>query len=317
MVENFSNLEKAILRTLAFFDVFDYPLTLVEVYKWLYQPDQIYQLSDISRSLAGINLKNKISNYNGFYFLSSRQDIVRTRLNRYTIAEKKFKIALKAGWFLRFVASVRMIAVCNNVGYSNGSKDSDIDFFIIVKQGRLWWSRLVITLMTHFLGIRRHGVKIVDRVCLSFYTATDHLDLSDISLKPVDPYLVYWFATLAPIYNRQKTYEHFLKSNSWLNSYLPNLYPVAPSPRRFVADRPYVSFFRSIDGAIANTRLGDMLEKISRFLELKKIKNYFGSSMTQNNTNVIMSLSMLKLHKTDRREKYKDMWQDKLNSLGL
>ena len=317
MIENFSNLEKAILRTLAFFDVFDYPLTLVEIHKWLYQPDQSYQLLDIYRALENGNLKTKVSSYNGFYFLPSRQDIVRTRLNRYTIAEKKFKIALKAAWFLRFVASVRMIAVCNNVGYNNGSKDSDIDFFIIVKQGRLWWSRLAITLMTHFLGIRRHGVKIVDRVCLSFYTATDHLNLSDISLKPIDPYLIYWFATLAPIYNRHKTYEEFLKNNNWLQGYLPNLYPVTPSPRRLVVDKPYVRFFRSFDGFVADTRLGDVLEKISRFLELKKIKNYFGSSLTQSNTNVIMSLSMLKLHKTDRREKYKNMWQDKLNSLGL
>lgn len=317
MSQDFSRLEKAILQTLAFFDVFDYPLTLVEIHKWLYRPDRRYQLSEILQALAGDNLKVKVQSSNGFYFLNNRHSIVRIRLDRYNIAEKKFKIALKATRFLRWIAFVRMIAICNNVGYNNGSKDSDIDFFIIVRQGRLWWSRLVITLVTTFLGIRRHGTKVVDRVCLSFYTATDHLNLSDISLKPIDPYLVYWFATLAPIYNRHKTYEIFLQSNIWLKDYLPNLYETLPSKRRFVEDRPYINALRKVDNAILSTKAGDMMEKISRALELKKIKNYFGSSMTQDNTNVIMSSSMLKLHKIDRRDKYKNMWQDKLNKLGL
>lgn len=313
---NFNNLEKAILKTLAFFDVFDYPLTLIEVHKWLYQPGAFYSLMEVVTVLNSEQLKSKISQKKGFYFLKSRDHIVDIRLSRYQIAEKKFKIALKATRFLRWISFVKMIAVCNNVGYNNGSKDSDIDFFIVVRQGRLWWSRLLITITTTLLGVRRHGYKVVDRVCLSFYTADSHLDLSDISLKPVDPYLIYWFATLAPIYDRG-IYQKFLGANSWLKEYLPNFYNTQLNDRRSVKDKKYIKVWRSIDKFVLKGSFGNLLEKISRTVELQKIKSYFGNSLAQTNTNVIMSETMLKLHKIDRREKYKNMWQEKLTKLEI
>lgn len=316
-MSNLSSLEKSVLKTISYFDVFDHPLTLMEVYKWLYQPDQKYSLHQVSQVLNSEAFKSYISHKYGFYFLLNRDDIVRTRLNRYSIAEKKFRRALKTVKFLRFIAFIKMIAVCNNVGYNNGSKDSDIDFFIIVSKGRLWWARLVITLVTTLLGVRRHGNKIVDRVCLSFYTADNHLNLDDISLKPLDPYLIYWFATLAPIYDRDNTYHKFMSANSWLKEYLPNFYLTNLSLRRSVSDSKLISFLRNIDKAILSTRLGDFLENVSKVVELKKIKVYFGSSPSESNTNVVMTDDMLKLHKTDRREKYKKLWEEKINHLGL
>ena len=68
--EQLNELENAILKTLAFFDIFDYPLTLVEIYKWLYLPDSKnkYQLSDILDVLESGILEMRIERQNGFYF---------------------------------------------------------------------------------------------------------------------------------------------------------------------------------------------------------------------------------------------------------
>lgn len=315
-MKNFSELEKAILKTLAFFDIFDYPLTLVEIYKWLYQPGSNYQIFDISQILDLRNLISKISTKNGFYFLRGRDIIIQTRLERYQIAEKKFKIALRSVWFLRSIAFIEMIAVCNNVGYNNGTKESDIDFFIVVKKGRLWLSRLMITLVATLLRVRRHDKKTVDRVCLSFYISDDHLDLSDIALKPTDPYLAYWFATLAPIYN-EGVYSKFIKANDWLKNYLPNFYFPVLNNRRVIKDSSFVKFLKNFDELVWGTAAGDWLEKFAKLIELKKINKYLGSSINEPNTNVIISESMLKFHKIDRREAYKDLWQKKLNSLEI
>lgn len=312
--QNFNSLDQAILKTLAFFDIFDYPLTLVELYKWLYQPDRSYKLLDIIKVLESNNLNQKISSLNGFYFLTGRQEIVRIRLDRYLIAEHKFAIALRFARWLRWLSFVKMIAVCNNLGYNNATKNSDIDYFIVVDRGRVWLARLAVTLIATVLKIRRHGTKVVDRICLSFYIGQDHLNLSDIALKPTDPYLVYWFATLGPIFDNG-VYQEFFGQNSWLKNYLPNFYQTQLSDRRSVVVGGYIKFSRAIDQVVLQTFIGNWLEKISRLIQIKKLKKYLGESLGKSNTNVVISSSILKFHKIDRRQTYSQAWQQKLTSL--
>ena len=314
---SFKPLDRAIIKTLAFFDIFDYPLTLTEIYKWLYQPDQHYQWSDIFRALTMGNLGGQVEDQFGFYYLAGRSAIVRTRLDRYQVAEKKFQIALRTVRWLRWLSALKMIAICNNVGYNNGTAKSDIDFFMVVSKGRLWWARLMITLITTLLGVRRHGVKIVDRVCLSFYTAANHLNLDDISLKPVDPYLVYWFATLAPIYDRTNTYYDFMNANHWLNSYLPNFYPTILTDRRRVVDHWFNLWYQKLDRIFLESFLGSLAERLAKLVESWRVKSYFGEVRGQANTNVVISSDMLKFHKIDRRSQYREVWQSKLNDLNI
>jgi len=314
MTNQNQKLENAIISTVAFFDIFDYPLTLVEIYKWLYQPDMKYQLYEISQGLDSEALKNRISTKSGFYFLAGREKIIQTRLERYQIAEKKFKIALRTVWFLHTIAFIKMIAVCNNVGYNNGSKESDIDFFIIVRKGRLWLSRLIITLVTTLLGVRRHNKKTVDRVCLSFYISDDHLDLSDIALKPADPYLAYWLATLAPIYNRG-IYSTFIKANDWLGSHLPNFYFPTLNNRRLIKDNSFVRSIKSLDELVWGGFFGDWLEQLAKFIQLKKMRKDFSGD--RGDTRVVINDSMLKFHETDRRSEYRTLWQERLKNLRI
>ena len=313
---DFSNLEKAILKTLAFFDIFDYPLTLVEIYKWLYQPDKSYQLFEISQALASPNLGKIIAAEKSFYFLAGHRSLVNTRLERYQIAEKKFKIAKKLIFWLRWLVFVEMIAVCNNAAYSNAEPKSDVDFFIIVRRGRLWWSRLAVTLTATLLRLRRHGQKTTDRVCLSFYLADSHLNLADISLKPVDPYLIYWLATLAPIYDLG-IYQKFIATNVWLTDYLPNFYGSALNQRRLVADNSYLKFSKGLDRLILGGLIGDGLEKLAFLVQSARVKRYLGLAINQSDTKVVISQAMLKFHKTDRRSLYRELWRQKTKSLGI
>ena len=65
----------------------------------------------------------------------------------------------KSTFFLPFIQTVpfiKMVAVCNTLGYDNAAKDSDIDLFIIAKRGRLFIVRFYSS--TVFApGVRRHG----------------------------------------------------------------------------------------------------------------------------------------------------------------
>ena len=322
--EDYNDLEKAILKTVAYFDIFDFPLTLVEIHKWLYWPksqgEKLYNLYDIDQALNSEKLKTAIDSKTGFYFMASRPEIISQRLWRYQLANKKFKIALFVGRFLRWLPFIRMIAICNTTGYNNASEKSDIDFFIIVKSGRLWFSRLLITTLVTMLGIRQHGAKIANRICLSFYLTDKNLDLSVVALKPSDIHLVYWLATtFAPIYD-VGIYQHFFASNNWLKDFLPNLYEVVLADRLRLKNNRLSLFFNKLGKKLSFTSFtsfGNFLEKLAQNIQVKRINRYFGQAINQPDHNVVISHSMFKFHKTDRRFFYQEAWFNKLKELNI
>ena len=315
MSERLPDLQKTIVATVAYFDVFEYPLTSVEIWKWLYQPAGRYSLHQVVTALADPALAGRLGQQRGFYCLRGREQNISTRLERYRVAKKKFAVARRGARVLRLLAFVELVAVCNNVGYNNATPVSDVDFFIVVKKNRLWWTRLWVTLLLTLLRLRRHGTHFADRICLSFYVADDYLDLSGIALQPDDPYLVYWFATLVPIYDHGGTYERLLAQNRWLQPYLPQWYPNYSNDRHCVSDHAVARLFRSVDERLLRSRRGDWLEASAKRLQLPRVRRYFGAAADQPDCRVVISAVMLKFHKTDRRAEYRQRWREKLGAM--
>lgn len=307
--------QQTIVSTVAYFNVFEYPPTAVEIWKWLYQPRARYSLGQIINELNSGELAGLVEQRDGFYFLPGAATTIETRLERYRLAKKKFSIALRGAAWLRRLPFVELIAVCNNVGYNNATVKSDVDFFIIVEKNRLWWTRLWATLVMTVLRLRRHGRHSTDRVCLSFYVGSDHLDLSDIALRPNDPYLVYWLATLVPLYDRGGVYARLLAANRWLRPSLPNWYPNHFNNCRLVFDTAVTIFLKKLDWLWLRSALGDWLEALARKIQLKRVQRYFGAAVSHGDRRVVISASMLKFHKTDRRAEYRQRWHDKLSAI--
>lgn len=300
-------LRTAIADTVTFFDLANFPLTAFEIYKWLWSPEKKYLLGDVDTALRGMTQEGTLVAVDGWYCLPGRQQIIETRLERYQLAERKYRIALRAVRRLRWVPFVQMVAVCNTLGYSNAGVGSDIDFFIVGRRGRLWMVRLMVTTMVNLMGKRRHGRRIADHICLSFYVADDRLDLSTIALVPIDPYLVYWHATLLPLYIRNNAYEAFQHENEWIKAYVPNVSFVTAARRRTVSDYPVVIAVRSVVEAILSTMLGDALEHTARWLQVAKVR-YHPAPAAHGTRSVVMNDSMLKFHEVDRRAMFRDEW---------
>lgn len=244
----------------------------------------------------------------GFYFFSGKQDIIDQRLKNYRLAERKYKIARRAARWLSRLKNVLFIAVCNKAGYNNASTESDIDFFIIARSGHLWSTRFLVTALMTLLGIRRHDNKYVDRICLSFYITDSHFDLSDITLKPEDPHLAFWLGAFTPIYD-ECCGQNFFAANAWLAEALPNCYPPVSSLRRRIG----ASFNDSIQ--IENNQ--GFAEPLFELIQEPKIKKYFGSMINQSDHNVVITPTIMKFHKNDRRLHYRQLWQEKLERLGV
>jgi len=300
------NSRQAILKTIAYFDIFDFPLTQLEINKWLY--GQKVDLSDVINELEQLVSENQLETHNGFYFLSGRSEIVKTRMDRYNTAEIKYKKAVRLSKFLSLIPHNKMIAVCNTLGYSNSRESSDIDLFIITAKNRIWLARLLSVFFLKILGLRPKGKKVKNKFCLSFFVAEDQLNIKELSMGEQDVYFQFWLTQLVPIYNTQNLYEKFLEANGWVKAYLPNSIGIDPAQRRKVKEK-----IKTVRRVWAKTTF-NIDEKAAKLIQLtilpKKLK-----ALANKDTRVVINDQILKFHDNDRREVYRDLWQRKVSSL--
>lgn len=306
-----NELEKNIFKTIVWFDIFDYPLTAWEIYKWGYgkKSDIKNQISNIKESLEkSEELKKLISYKDGFYFLKWRDDLVKIRKERYLLAEKKYKKLLKITNILTHLPFVKLIAVADGLSYSNSKEGDDIDLFIITSKNRIWLVRFLSILILKFLKVRPTLSDKKDKICLNFFITEENLNLKKICLSEKndlpDIYFIYWLAWLYPIYTEGDIWEKFVEANYWIKKYLSNYYPQESISRRKIILKPIYRFFKRFCEKIHSKSFNGLSEKFYRWLQLKIMPKHL-KEITNKNTSVIINDQILKFHDKDRREEYR------------
>ena len=297
-------LDRAILSTIGYFDQLDYPLTAMEIHKWLF--------SDIKCSFENVVarlylLGSKISCQDGLYFLLGREKILATRHDNYLSSIFKNKIVQKWFGYLARVPYVKMIAVCNNFSFNNLKESSDIHLFIVASSGRLYLVRFLLTAITSVLGLRRHDWKIANRFCLSFYLDDQNLNLENIQICHEDIYLKYWINTVLPVYD-EGIFQDFCAENSWLDDSLSNRYSYNPGLRRRIEIRKM--YGKKALEKFLSGKMGDWIEAIFKRIQLAKMSHNKMSLSKENDSRVIISDHMLKFHEGDRRLEYLEKFKE-------
>jgi len=312
--------QKIILQTLAFWDMFEHPLTKEELYHGLCYTDSTdYKLDYVNylNQLEQLVLLQQFEQQEGFYFLAGRGAIVAIRQNRIRIIEDKMKIAKRGIRKLSKVPFVRAVFVCNTLAMGVSDEDSDIDVLVIVKNGRLWLARLLATIVLSLFGLRRTKNKIKDKICLSFYLADNNLNLEKIAIQSPDIYLMYWINNLIPVYDPDKLHSSMMKANSWVKKFLPNglqAYEVGVQWRVGANGRSPVPIIKNLLEKFWGGGYGDLIENQAKGIQQAKMKRNYLSLQNVGDTRVVVNDQIMKFHETDRREEYRDRWVEKCQS---
>lgn len=310
-----THLEQSILKTLAYFDIFKHPLTREELYSFLWGYHGNLGMAEFSLQLE--NLIGRGVDYKwGYYFLSGKSELVEKRRRSILEIEKKMKIAKRAIKKIRWVPFVRAVFVCNTTAASTASESSDIDVFIITRQGRIWLARFLVTTILSIFGLRRTDKKINNRICLSFYLSDNHLNLKDVAIEKPDIYLMYWLAQLIPVFDPSNIYKKIKSQNKWVLNFVPRAFGKYTLLNRWKVEEGGFSkavnnFFEKVWG----TAYGDFLESQAKTIQLNKMKKNLTSVQGEPDTRVVVSDSMLKFHENDRRVEYKQCWIDRIKDL--
>ena len=323
MKPNFSFLEKSILATIVYYDIFDYPLTGFEVFKYLINPlhvvaqtENIQSLQleplgnvsfeDVLKSLKNKSMEEFIGEKNGFYFLNGRKNLFEQRIERQKIAAPRWKKVYRVSKILQSVPFVKMIAICNNLAIDNSKEDADIDFFIIIGKNRIWLTRFLITFCIWALGQYRHKKKITDKICLSFYITEDALNLEPVAIRPYDIYLAHWIVQLKPIYWEGQAYRDFILANIWAKNYVFNFAAILNLRHPEFKRSKFLSLVKKLSQNILKGFFGDIAEKIFRFIQKTRINHK--STEHEITTAVVISDKMLKFHENDKRRYFQEMF---------
>lgn len=286
-----AGLKEAIIRVIAFFDLFDHPLSAYELWAQL---DERFALSEIigfmDREIAGF--APIFGRKNGFYFLVGRDEIVAIRQKRHNYSARKIKIARRFARVFSCLPYVKMIALANSLGQNNLRDESDIDFFVVSAPRHIWLTRLYCTGLAKILNRRPNAKSKRDKICLSFYAASDHLCLDDLRLRDEDPYFDHWRRSLVLLYNKDKIYERFLAANR-LSSESP-----AAEKETF----PESGIF------------WNQLEILAKGFQLAIMPAGLKSVMN-NSDGVVINDSILKLYRRDRRREYAEKYGNKVNEI--
>ncbi|MBI2074871.1 MAG: hypothetical protein HYT83_03495 [Candidatus Levybacteria bacterium] len=215
------DVKESILKTLVYADLFDYPLTLDEIWRFLIS-NKIVSKKSVKQCLASHLLSGSTIVFkNGFYFLFGRKRILDIRKRREKESIDKFIIAQKIIKLFSYIPWVYFIGVSGSLAMRNANKEDDIDFFIVTEKNRLWITRFFLFLLLEIYGLRRkrNEKKAINKICLNMLI--DEKSFL-ITKENQDLFSAHEIIQLVPLFDRNNTYERFINANLWFSSFLPN-----------------------------------------------------------------------------------------------
>ncbi|HCN82253.1 MAG TPA: hypothetical protein DIT07_01345 [Sphingobacteriaceae bacterium] len=282
-----THINDSILETLAYFDVFNYPLTKGEIFLFLHKK---YDHFTLESGLQNLVLNKKIYRFNNFYTLINDPTLIKRREKGNDKAAHMLKIAKKISHILIKFPYVRGIAVSGSLSKNFADEKSDIDLFIITATDRLWIARTIMHLFKKltFLVNKQHFF------CMNYYIDEQQLEIVEKNI-----YTATEVVTLIPM-EGDTVFENFFAANNWTRNYLPNNILRLSSARQVKN-----SWFKMGIEFIFNNKIGNAIDN-----KLKEITQKRWQKKTQqekqNMHGVIMSMEANKHFSKPDPSKYQN-----------
>lgn len=207
-----NTLQQHILRTLAYFDIFSYPLKSEEIRLFLGCRES---QEKIDSELGIMSLNQSIYKVGHFFALHDNMAMCARRLKGNALAEKEMVNAIKAARLLAAFPYVKGIAVSGSLSKNFCTEKTDIDFFIITAANRLWIAR---TLM-HFYKKFTFLTGKQNWFCMNYYIGIDRPVIEEKNI-----FTAIEVATLLPMQGKEALIT-FHNNNNWVSAYLPACQP--------------------------------------------------------------------------------------------
>jgi len=241
-----------ILKTLGYFDLFQYPLTRQEIYS--------FHTDDVEHATIDIALQELLKDeyvfkLDEFYSLHNDQQLAERRRKGNSMAADQLKTAGRVAKFLSRFPYVKAIAVSGSLSKNFATEKTDIDFFVVTASNRLWIARTCMHLYKKltFLTGRQNWF------CMNYY-----VDEEGLEIKEKNIFTAIEVATLLPMQGGSCIAE-FVASNTWVKDFLP----VHDTGKTAVPEIQKGLFAKLVEG-LFNGRLGNYADKLLMHITQKR-----------------------------------------------
>ena len=326
-----SFLHNPILATLVYYDIFDFPLTMFEVHKYLINPERFcssrsdlgtslrsdlgvtdISLGQVVEELETLIVSGSIGSKNGFYFLSGRDDLYELRIEREKIAAQKWKKFLRIAKWFQVVPYLRAILASGSLAINNTDKESDFDVLSVAKSDRLYTCRIFLCLVASIFRARRTRSDIIapDKFCFNHYITNKNMNIRYESLYNAQTYV-----NLKPVLVDGKVFSRFYIENIWLKKYIYNFMPADKFILRSVAPNYVLARIGKLGEFILNSFLGDRLEEWAKQYQQKRIRE--NPVTRESGGRVVFNDSELEFHPQSFETFAIDKYNRGLKQLGI
>lgn len=243
----------SILKVLAYFDLFDYPVSREEILFFL---DQEISESGLDIALEALVNERYLFRLDRFYSLRDSSWLAERRIRGNKRAQELLLIAGKISRRLFQFPYVRGIGISGSLSKNYADQDADIDYFIITRANRLWIARTCMHLFKKwsFLTGRQHWY------CMNYYVDEEALEIEEKNI-----FTAIELITLMPVCGNGGM-VHFFDANDWATALLPHY-----RGRGRAAEGEWrSSFFKQVMEKLFDNKAGDWLDDCLRKLTARR-----------------------------------------------
>src|SRR5258708_8464730 len=249
-------LRSSILKVLAYFDLFNYPVSAEEILFFL---DQDVPASELNEGLEALTAGKYLFRLGSLYSLRDDPRAAERRIKGNKHAAELLVIADRVSRFLYQFPYVRGVGISGSLSKHYAAENADIDYFIITRSNRLWIARSFMHLFKKwsFLTGKQHWY------CMNYYVDEEALEIEEKNIFTATELI-----TLLPACGNGGLVK-FFDANDWATDYFPHYRrrkreaPVYPPP----------SFLKRTLEKIFDNRAGDRLDDFLPRLTAQRWKN--------------------------------------------
>jgi len=294
--KNGAAIREAVLKTLAYADLFDYPLRAEEIHDGLFACDA--SLTEVDAALSECKRRGVIEQNNHLYFIRGRGQIVAAREQR---RQQSRLLLQKNAWLLRLIINfpfVRSLSLSGAMAFENCQKADDIDVFIIAAPRRLWTVFVSLVLLLKLLGKRQ-------TICLNCLLDLDHLRLDES-----DFFVAHQIAFLRPLSGFEH-FNNFQAANAWIYSHLPQRRSEKPVKSQHFAERRRA---KTLAENFFSARIFDYVERLLFAAYRRRIRRKT-THLNLNEEAVVAAPGQIKLFTNNHRHHIKEALSHRLHEM--